>query len=256
MNADKYTQNALKAVQEAVGASVRYGNPTVDLDHLLDALLREKNDLIPTILTNLKVDVPGLKDQVVRDLESKPKIGGAAAQPYLSRETDAALNAAEREAESMGDHYTSVEHLMLGLMSQAKGDFKSLLNRFGIERNSFLVALKQVRGNQSVTTDNPEGTYDAMNKYGIDLTQLARDNKLDPVIGRDEETPPFGTDPFTQNQEQPCNDRRAGRGKDGDCGRAGPAHRARGRARKPEKQKAFFPGYGRAAGRREVPGRI
>jgi ATP-dependent Clp protease ATP-binding subunit ClpB len=173
-------------VQDAVETGVRYGNPTVDPGHLLSALLREKNDLIPTILTNLKIDVPGLKAQTERNLENKPKIGGAA-QPYLARETDAALHAAEREAEAMGDHYTSVEHLMLGLIGQAKGDFKALLNRFGIERNSFLVALKQVRGNQSVTTDNPEGTYDALNKYGIDLTQLARDNKLDPVIGRDDE---------------------------------------------------------------------
>ncbi len=187
MNAEKFTQNALKAVQEAVGASIRYGNPTVDPEHLLDALLKEKNDLIPTILTNLKVDVPGLKAQIERNLEDKPKISGGTAQPYLARETDAALNTAEREAASMGDHYTSVEHLMLGLMSQAKGDFKALLDRFGIERNSFLVALKQVRGNQSVTSDSPEGTYDAMNKYGIDLTKLARDNKLDPVIGRDDE---------------------------------------------------------------------
>ena len=186
MNTEKFTQNALKAVQEAVGASVRYGNPTVDPEHLLDALLKEKNDLIPTIFINQKIDVPGLKAQIERNLENKPKVSGTA-QPYLARETDAALNTAEREAESMGDHYTSVEHLMLGLMRQAKGDFKALLDRFGIERDSFLVALKQVRGNQSVTSDNPEGTYDAMNKYGIDLTKLARDNKLDPVIGRDDE---------------------------------------------------------------------
>jgi len=186
MNAEKFTQNALKAVQEAVGASTRNGNPTVDLDHLLDALLREKNDLIPTILASLKIDVPAMKEQVARSLEQKPKVGSAA-QPYLSREADAALAAAEREAASMGDHYTSVEHLMLGIMGQAKGDFKALLDKSGIERNAFLMALKQVRGNQNVTTDNPEGTYDAMNKYGIDLTQLARDNKLDPVIGRDDE---------------------------------------------------------------------
>ena len=186
MNTDKLTQNALKAVQEAVASSIRYGNPTVDPDHLLSALLKEKNDLIPTILTNMKIDVPGLSEAVRRSLESKPKIGGEA-QPYLSRETEAALSAAEQEAQSMGDHYTSVEHLMLGIMSRAKGDTKTLLNRFGIERGAFLLALKQVRGNQSVTTDNPEGTYDAMNKYGIDLTQLARDNKLDPVIGRDDE---------------------------------------------------------------------
>jgi ATP-dependent Clp protease ATP-binding subunit ClpB len=187
MNAEKYTQNALKAVQEAVQTSMRYGNPTVDLEHILDALLREKNDLIPTILTNLKIDVPQLKSQILRSIENKPKLGGAQAQPYLARETDAALNFAEREAQSMGDHYTSVEHLMLAVMHEAKGDLKSLLSRMGIERNSFLIALKQVRGNKSVTTDNPEGTYDAMTKYGIDLTKLAKDNKLDPVIGRDDE---------------------------------------------------------------------
>lgn len=187
MNAEKYTQNALKAVQEAVQTSMRYGNPTVDLEHVLDALLREKNDLIPTILSNLKVDVPQLKSQILRSIENKPKIGGASSQPYLARETDAALNLAEREAQSMGDHYTSVEHLMLAVMHEAKGELKSLLTRLGIDRNSFLIALKQVRGNQSVTTDNPEGTYDAMNKYGIDLTKLAKDNKLDPVIGRDDE---------------------------------------------------------------------
>ncbi len=187
MNAEKFTQNALKAVQEAVQTSMRYGNPTVDLEHILDALLREKNDLIPTILTNLKIDVPQLKSQILRSIENKPKLGGAQAQPYLARETDAALNFAEREAQSMGDHYTSVEHLMLAVMHEAKGDLKSLLSRMGIERNSFLIALKQVRGNKSVTTDNPEGTYDAMTKYGIDLTKLAKDNKLDPVIGRDDE---------------------------------------------------------------------
>ena len=187
MNAEKYTQNALKAVQEAVQTSIRHGNPTVDPEHILDALLREKNDLIPTILANLKIDVPQLKTQLLRNIENKPKIGGAASQPYLARETDAALNLAEREAQSMGDHYTSVEHLMLAIMHEAKGELKSLLARLGIDRNSFLVALKQVRGNQSVTTDNPEGTYDAMNKYGIELTKLAKDNKLDPVIGRDDE---------------------------------------------------------------------
>lgn len=187
MNAEKYTQNALKAVQEAVQTSMRNGNPTVDLDHVLDALLREKQDLIPSILSSLKVDVTGLKNQLARSIENKPKIGGAAQQPYLARETDTALNAAEREAQVMGDHYTSVEHLMLGLMEQARGEFKTLLNRYSIDRNSFLVALKQFRGNQSVKSDNPEGTYDAMNKYGVDLTQLAKDNKLDPVIGRDEE---------------------------------------------------------------------
>ena len=187
MNAEKYTQNALKAVQEAVQTSMRNGNPTVDLDHVLDALLREKQDLIPSVLSSLKVDVTGLKNQLARNIENKPKIGGAAQQPYLARETDTALNAAEREAQVMGDHYTSVEHLMLGLMEQARGEFKTLLNRYSIDRNSFLVALKQFRGNQSVKSDNPEGTYDAMNKYGVDLTQLAKDNKLDPVIGRDEE---------------------------------------------------------------------
>ena len=187
MNAEKYTQNALKAVQEAVQTSMRYGNPTVDPDHILDALLKEKQDLIPSVLASLKVDVAGLKSQLARNIENKPKIGGQAQQPYLARESDAALNAAEREAQAMGDHYTSVEHLMLGIMEQARGEFKVLLNRYAIDRNSFLVALKQFRGNQSVKSDNPEGTYDAMKKYGADLTQLARDNKLDPVIGRDDE---------------------------------------------------------------------
>ncbi len=187
MNAEKYTQNALKAVQEAVQTSMRYGNPTVDPDHILDALLKEKQDLIPSVLASLKVDVAGLKSQLARNIENKPKIGGQAQQPYLARESDAALNAAEREAQAMGDHYTSVEHLMLGIMEQARGEFKALLNRYAIDRNSFLVALKQFRGNQSVKSDNPEGTYDAMKKYGADLTQLARDNKLDPVIGRDDE---------------------------------------------------------------------
>ena len=120
MNAEKYTQNALKAVQEAVQTSMRYGNSTVDLDHLLEAMLREKQDLIPSVLSSLKVDVQGLKNELVRNIESKPKVGNTA-QPYLARETDAALNAAERESQVMGDHYTSVEHLMLGIMEQARG---------------------------------------------------------------------------------------------------------------------------------------
>lgn len=186
MNTEKYTQNALKAVQEAVQTAVRYGNPTVDLEHVLEALLREKQALIPSVLSALQVDVNGLKSRLIRAIESKPKMGGTA-QPYLARETDAAFSASERESQAMGDHYTSVEHLMLGLIDQARGEFKALLNRYSIERNSFLVSLKQFRGNQSVKSDNPEGTYDAMNKYGADLTQLARDNKLDPVIGRDDE---------------------------------------------------------------------
>jgi ATP-dependent Clp protease ATP-binding subunit ClpB len=186
MNPEKYTQNAMRALQHAINQSVENGNPTVDLDHVLEALLADPQGLIPSILKRMEIDVNGLAVLERETIGKKPKVSGGS-QPMLSSEATKALNQADQEAEAMGDHYVSVEHLMLGLIAHAPKELRQRLEQRGISRDSFLQHLQAVRGHQKVTTDNPEGTYDALEKYGTDLVKRAMENKLDPVIGREEE---------------------------------------------------------------------
>ena len=186
MNAEKYTQNSIRGLQDAMSISLENGNPTVDLDHLLEALISDSNGLIPSILKRMNVSLDELKESQQRAIDSKPKVSGGT-QPSWSTEANRAFNQAEEEAKNMGDHYVSVEHLMLAIMNTALRELKQRLQKFGIQREPFLQKLKEVRGNQRVESDNPEATYEALEKYGTDLVKMARDNKLDPVIGREEE---------------------------------------------------------------------
>ena len=186
MNAEKYTQNSIRGLQDAMSISLENGNPTVDLDHLLEALISDSNGLIPSILKRMNVSLDELKESQQRAIDSKPKVSGGT-QPSWSAEANRAFNQAEEEAKNMGDHYVSVEHLMLAIMNTALRELKQRLQKFGIQREPFLQKLKEVRGNQRVESDNPEATYEALEKYGTDLVKMARDNKLDPVIGREEE---------------------------------------------------------------------
>ncbi|MFA7661552.1 MAG: ATP-dependent chaperone ClpB [Anaerovoracaceae bacterium] len=186
MNTEKMTQNTIKALQEAMNLGGEYGNPTVDPDHLLAALLSDPKGLIPSIFERMGVDSKGLEQQLMDAIQKKPKVAGGA-QPTLSPEANRAIHQAEQEAKAMGDHYTSVEHVVLGILAHNTKEGKLRLERRGIQREGFLQKLKEVRGNQRVTSDNPEATYEALEKYGADLVQLARENKLDPVIGREEE---------------------------------------------------------------------
>ena len=186
MNPEKYTQNSIKGLQEAMNISLENGNPTVDLDHLLEALISDSSGLIPSILKRMKVSIEELKETQEKAIEAKPKVLGGA-QPSWSHEANTALTQAEKEAETMGDHFVSVEHLMLALIMKAPRELKQRLEKLGIQKEAFLQELKEVRGNQRVVSDNPEATYEALEKYGTDLVKLASENKLDPVIGREEE---------------------------------------------------------------------
>ncbi|MDX9889185.1 MAG: ATP-dependent chaperone ClpB [Anaerovoracaceae bacterium] len=186
MKAEKFTQNSVRGLQDAMNISLENGNPSVDLDHLLDALISDSNGLIPSILKRMNVSIEEMKEAQEIAIDSKPKVSGGA-QPAWSTEANRAFIQAEEESKNMGDHYISVEHLMLAIMTTAPRELKQRLLKFGIQREPFLIKLKEVRGNQRVDSDNPEATYEALEKYGTDLVKMARDNKLDPVIGREEE---------------------------------------------------------------------
>ena len=188
MNINKLTQKSIEAVQAAQGAAVDHRNTQVQQEHLLLALLMQKDGLIPGLLSRAGVNLASVLRAAENAVKSLPVITGAnAEQVYVSRELDEALNDAEKTAEKMGDEYVSVEHLMLGLIDKPSQSVRKLFAEQGIEKGLFLNALRQVRGNQKVTSDNPEGTYDVLKKYGQDLVALARNQKLDPVIGRDDE---------------------------------------------------------------------
>ncbi|HSP48233.1 MAG TPA: Clp protease N-terminal domain-containing protein, partial [Clostridiaceae bacterium] len=187
MNPEQYTQKALAAIQEAARLAMEYGNSQLDTEHLLSGLLEDRDGLIPRILGTMKVDAGALRAWVKRSVEMKPKVSGSTSEPSLSREANQVLVIAEKEMERMGDRFVSVEHLMLSLIEHASPALKNQFLTLGITRDSFLAQLRMVRGSRTVDSDNPEDTYEALTKYGTDLVKLAKENKLDPVIGRDEE---------------------------------------------------------------------
>ncbi len=188
MNVQKLTQKSIEAVQAAHSLSVEHNNPEVRQEHLLAALLGQQDGLIGSLLTGMGVDVRAMSNACTAAVERLSGVSGSAAENvYLSRELDAALTAAEKRAEKMGDAYVSVEHLFLGLLEKPSAETKKLLQAHGVTEKAFLEQLKQVRGNTHVQSDNPESTYDVLKKYGQDLVELARSQKLDPVIGRDDE---------------------------------------------------------------------
>ena len=185
MNFDKFTQKSLEAVQGAYNIAKEYGNPEVKEIHINYALLNDKEGLIPRVLTYMDKNPEMIKSDVLKVIERLPKQSGA--EVYADSSYRELFQKAEDFMKKMGDDFLSVEHIYLGLLNMKGTDSSSVFNKNKIDADGFLNALKKIRGNQHVTTDNPEGTYDALKKYGQDLTELARDGKLDPVIGRDEE---------------------------------------------------------------------
>ena len=189
MNTNRLTQKSAEAIRSAQELAVQYGNPQMEQAHLLCALVFQEDGLIPQLLTKMGLTVESFRAAAGAEVEKLPKVSGARQvdKMYISQEVDRALNAAESEAGAMKDEYTSVEHLFLGLLTQADSALKKLFQTYGVTKEAVMQALAAVRGNQRVTSDNPEETYEALKKYGTDLVERARQNKLDPVIGRDDE---------------------------------------------------------------------
>ena len=189
MNFNQYTQKSLEAVQSAQNLAVQNSHQQLEQVHLLLALLRQEGGLIPQLLRKMNVTVESLAAAAAAQLRKIPsvKTSREADRFYISADVDATFNAAEEQAKAMKDEFVSVEHLFLALLETARGDVKSLFETYRITKENALKALQAVRGNQRVTSDSPEGTYDALEKYGTDLVKRAREQKMDPVIGRDEE---------------------------------------------------------------------
>ena len=188
MNLNQFTQKSVDAIQAAQQLAGERQNQQIRQEHLLLCLLEQKEGLIPQLMQKIGIDPAALRQKLTAAVERLPQVSGSGAgQMYLSRELEQALNEAEKIAGEMHDEYTSVEHLMLGLFEKADDSLAALFREAGLTKEKFMAALRQVRGNRSVTTDTPEDTYDVLKKYGRDLTAAARSQKLDPVIGRDEE---------------------------------------------------------------------
>ena len=185
MNINKFTQKSLQAVQDCEKTAMEYGNQQIEQEHLLYALLTQDDSLILKLMEKMGLDKNLVVNRVEEAISKRPKVQGG--QQYVGQDLNNALIHAEDEAAQMGDEYVSVEHLFLSMMKYASKEMKALFRELGITRDGFLQALSTVRGNQRVTSDNPEATYDTLNKYGSDLVERARDQKLDPVIGRDAE---------------------------------------------------------------------
>ena len=190
MNMNQFTQRSLAAIQGAQELAVEHGNQQIEQEHLLLALLTDGQGFIPQLLSAMGMTVPSFSAAVKAEVEKLPKVSGGgreADKVYVAQDVDRALKAAESAAQAMKDEYISVEHILLGLLDSANSRLKELFRTYQVNREAVMQALASVRGNQRVTSDNPEETYDALKKYGIDLVERARQNKLDPVIGRDDE---------------------------------------------------------------------
>ncbi len=190
MNMNQFTQRSLAAIQGAQELAVEHGNQQIEQEHLLLALLTDGQGFIPQLLSAMGMTVPSFSAAVKAEVEKLPKVSGGgreADKVYVAQDVDRALKAAESAAQAMKDEYISVEHILLGLLDSANSRLKELFRTYQVNREAVMQALASVRGNQRVTSDNPEETYDALKKYGTDLVERARQNKLDPVIGRDDE---------------------------------------------------------------------
>ena len=187
MNFEKLTEKSIESINHAQELSRDRRNPEITEMHLLHALLDERDDLNFQLFTSMGKDAQAMLADIDAEIAKLPTLGNGEAGKYMTSDLGAALSQAEEEAKRMGDSYVSVEHLMLGLIEKPDASIKALFKKYGISRNDYLSALKAVRGNTRVNSDNPESTYDVLTKYGQDLTELARQQKLDPVIGRDNE---------------------------------------------------------------------
>ncbi|MCI5752810.1 MAG: ATP-dependent chaperone ClpB [Oscillospiraceae bacterium] len=190
MNMQKLTKKSLEAVDAAQSKAIEYQNMNIAPEHMLYALVDQENGLIPQLISKLGAEPDTVKAQTEKLIEEIPRVTGSGRDMntvYISTDCERCFNAAEAEAKRMGDEYVSVEHLFMGILSDGGDKLKKLFKSYGIDKNAFLKALSEVRGNQRVTNDSPEDTYDVLKKYGQDLVALAKNNKLDPVIGRDTE---------------------------------------------------------------------
>ena len=185
MNIQKFTQKSIEAINACEKIAMDYGNQEIEQEHLLMALLRQENGLIPSLISKMNIDVAQFTNAVDAALQARVKVQGGDLR--IGQHLNYVLTYAEDEAKAMRDSYVSVEHLMLAMIKKPSTPVKNIFKSFGITRDAFLAVLASVRGNQTVNTDNPEATYDTLEKYGYDLVERARENKLDPVIGRDEE---------------------------------------------------------------------
>ena len=186
MDVNKFTQKSLQAVQNCQKIAYEYGNQEIDQEHLLYSLLTMDDSLILKLINKMNINTQGFVNQAEKLVAKRVKVSGQV-QVYMSDALNRALIQAETEAKQMDDEYISVEHLFLALLAVPNRELKTLFKNFNITRDNFLLALSSVRGNQRVTTDNPEDTYDSLAKYGENLVEKARNQKLDPVIGRDSE---------------------------------------------------------------------
>jgi ATP-dependent Clp protease ATP-binding subunit ClpB len=189
MDINRFTEKLQEAIRSAQSKAVRYGHQQIDVEHLLDALLEQENGLAPSILAKAGLNVESLSQRLAAELDRMPKVSGSTGGPdqvYVTARLNRLLTAAEDEARQLKDDYVSVEHVLLAALADT-GPAGRILKDSGLTRERFMQALREVRGNQRVTSPNPEATYEALERYGRDLTKLAAQNKLDPVIGRDEE---------------------------------------------------------------------
>ncbi len=185
MNIQKFTQKSIEAINDCEKLAYEYGNQEIEQEHLLAALLRQPDGLIQKMIEKMEINTEHFMDNAIRRLEQRVKVSGG--QVYIGQALNKVLISAEDEAKQMGDEYVSVEHLFLAMLKYPNPALKELFKEYGITRDRFLQALSTVRGNQRVTSDNPEATYDTLEKYAYDLVERARNQKLDPVIGRDSE---------------------------------------------------------------------
>ena len=190
MNLQKFTQKSIEAIRSAQEISSEYGNQQMRQEHVVFALIHQEDGLIAELISKLGADSKQLSSLIEDEINKLPKVSGSGVDTeriYISRELDLALSEAEKQAEKMKDEFVSVEHIMLGILEKPQENIKKILSGSGVTVGSFLNALKDVRGNQRVTSDNPEDTYNVLKKYGQDLVEMAKQQKLDPVIGRDDE---------------------------------------------------------------------
>ena len=183
MNITKFTQKSIQAVNDLEKLAYEYGNQEIEQEHLLLSLLRQEDSLILKLIAKMEINTEHFRSRAEQALNKRVKVSGGS--PYVGEYLNKVLVHAEDEARQMGDEYVSVEHLFLSLLHQPSPALKEIWREYGITPDRFLKALSTVRGNQRVTSDNPEATYDTLNKYGSDLVERAREQKLDPVIGRD-----------------------------------------------------------------------
>ena len=185
MNINKFTQKSMQAVNQCERTALQYGNQEIEQEHLLYALLTQEDSLILKLMEKMGIDKNAIINRTEEALRKRTKVQGG--QQFIGQDLNKALIHAEDEARQMGDEYVSVEHIFLSLLKHPNRELKTIFREMGLKRDEFLKALSTVRGNQRVTSDNPEDTYDTLNKYGSDLVERAREQKLDPVIGRDSE---------------------------------------------------------------------